>query len=851
MPVYSASAQAALLKAVNRVFHLDRTADSLDELADGIILAYVLHELDSEFNPSDLDTTSGTSRYLTNKRNIQTVYKGLFRFIRRQVPELGCQAKKVDYHAIAENPEPQGISQLLAVMISAAAMGPDNQRYVPRIQNGLDRDTQAEIMQIIRTVQQDINASRGDEDLDEAIDAVMEARDVDLLVEEQNASLRQQLDMTKKNLSDYITRLEYLQQSHEELKYEKEKNDRELEVLRKATQDGANSAESIKVLEAQVHEQMEIIARNEEAIRQHDKIRSQLESEVQKLTQKSMQADELRDQVMELKHKAEEFEKKANTADRYKQKLESQQHLNKEVQNLQYERAELQEQLRAVTYDREKDDRTRKAEDELTKMITQSEQHLWDERNQKTQLMKDNASLEEELARLKNQRNHDEHFIQDLQEQLEQGNTSQSAAGTATSTFNLEDELNDASNDDGQINLPLELSRLKAENEMLRSTVGSSGDNAALRKELDDQKRQQNRIQHNFNDIFEKHAVAQDQIEALVNHMTGEGLVNALNEIGANGGLHILTGPYYRTQAFINLRTEHLQSSFELEQSQKQNKDLQALVADQNRELLAARTQLSGLDKGGVEALNDFRNARQLIDESFKAQLESLQEEYKFVVNESDAQKSQLIEALIAKDKFRKKLEEDKDSQDVTTLVSTDPDFVEANKKTSEKVEKLRARLVELKEVSPLARVLAGEKSDDQESGCDELNDQESSEDEGSYASSESEVWPVALSQDGSENPALFVDAETSECFLAEEERSEYFAADDERPDSFAMAEVGMELPAAPPRAIASCLVVRQARPTSSPPASLRTPDWAPGKGHKLRTKWNKLFSFRPWVHAG
>lgn len=409
-------------------------------------------------------------------------------------------------------------------MVSAAAMGPDNQKYVPRIQNGLDRETQAEIMQIIRAMQQDIANSKDDNDLDEALDAVMEARDIDLLVEEQNAALRQQLDMAKKTLSDYITRLEHLQQSHEELKYEKEKNDRELEVLKKATQDGANSTETIRLLEAQVHEQMEIITKNEEVMRNQDKNKAHLEAEVQRLSQKNIQAEELRDQATEWKHKAEEFEKKANTAERYKQKLESQQHLVRDVQNLQYERAELQEQLRSLTDDRERGDRMRKAEDELTKMITQSEQHLWDERSQKAQLIRDVATLEEELLRLKSQRTHDEHFIQDLQEQLQHGGAmgSQPGLDTSAAAINLEDELNSAATEEGQANLPLEISRLKAENDMLRKTVGPTGDISVLRRDLEDQRRQRDRLQQSFNEMFERHTLAKDEVDALASNLTDE-----------------------------------------------------------------------------------------------------------------------------------------------------------------------------------------------------------------------------------------------------------------------------------------------------------------------------------------
>ncbi|PHH76997.1 hypothetical protein CDD80_1019 [Ophiocordyceps camponoti-rufipedis] len=706
MPPYSHRAQVALLNAVNRVFDLDRAAESLDDLTDGITLAHVLHELDAEFDPSHLESNSGSSKYLTNKRNVQAVYKGLFRFIRRQVPELGCQAKKFDYHAVAEKPEAQGISQILAVMVAAAALGPANGKYVPRIQNGLDRDGQAEIMQIIRAMQADGANYKDDEDLEEALDAVMEARDMDLLVEEQNAALRHQLDSTRKNLSDYITRLEHLQQSHDELKYEKEKNDRELEILRKATKDGANSAEAIKLLEAQVHEQMEIIARNEEAIRNHDRIKSHLETEVQKLTQKSMQADELRDQVIEWRHKAEELEKKANTADRFKQKLEAQQGLAKEVQNLQYERAELQEQLRTMVMDQEKSLRTRKAEDELTKMITQSEQHLWDERNQKNQLLKDFTALEEDLGRLKAQRAHDERFIQDLQEQLQQGGAGSSqgeSLGALPATSSLEDELNSAAVDEWQPNMSLEMSRLKAENDLLRRNLSSTGD----RREVEEGRLRQERIQQNYNDMFEKNTLAQEQIRALMSDPNSQ-------------------------SASQMLRSQLLQVQSELEDVNKRYRELQSKTADVERELTSAKGQLSAAEKGGIDAIQELKSTDVLISESLKKELERLREEYRLLVGERDAQKSQLIEALLAKDKFRKEAEEAKELHDASAAGASGAETSETAKLV-EKIEKLRARLKERKQQleqseedkldlqTKLTAARAGEDSDSQRASLKQI----------------------------------------------------------------------------------------------------------------------------------
>lgn len=706
IPSFSYSAQAALLKSANKLFQLRRPVDSLDELASGVTLGHILHELDPEFDPSALETSQGTSKYLTNKRSIQAVYKGLFRFIRRQIPSLGYQAKKVDYHAIAENPDAQGLSQLLAVMVAVAALGPNNQQYIPRIRN-LDLDSQNEIMQILRVIQEEMSASQDDDDLEEAMESVMEARDMDLLVEEQNAALREQLETTKKTLSDYLTRLEHLQMSHEELRFEKEKNDREIEILRKATRDGANSAETVKLLEARVHEQMDIIARNEETIRHYEKIKSQLELEVERLTQKANLADELRDQVTEYKHRAEELEKKANTAERFKQKLESQQHLVKEVQNLSYERAELQEQLRALMEDQERHSRTRKAEDELTKMITQSEQHLWDERSQKNQLFQDVTRLQEELLRLQGQRAHDESVIQSLQEQLQEGGiigTSDDQFGGDAGISNLEDELLNATNDDAapppKPNQSLELSRLKAENELLRKTMGS-----AARRELEAEKDKNERLIKNYNDIFEQHALAQNQIEILMGNMSGEELVKTVDQIMREAPFSSLTSVYYRTTAFQNIRQHNVKIESELEAARKRIAELENQNADQARELLIVKTDLSAVDKDAVDALNELKSTDNLVAESLQSELDRLRAKHTAVIEERDIHKSQLVEALLAKDSLSKAAAQE--GKIIPDSLAQDPDVVEGRKNQSEKIEKLRERLKERNEVCALDLISA------------------------------------------------------------------------------------------------------------------------------------------------
>jgi protein HOOK3 len=357
MPAYNHSAQVALLKAVGIFSNpsepslkaIERTPENVEELTNGLLLGRILHQLDPDFDLAALETQSDRPKYLSNKHNIQAVYKGLFRFVRRQVPELSCQAKSFDLNAISPSSEQQGSGaqrhpslvpscfHMLAVMVTAAALGPDRATYVPQMSDqSFTTDTQAEIMRIICNMEDDNKNSKDDELSEEDIDNFIGERNIDLLVEEQNATLRHELDVARKNLSDYITRLEHLQMSHDSLKIEKEKNDRELEDLKAEFGDDDDKDLSMKALQRQVNEQMDIIATGEQTIREYQIRIRQLESDVIKWEQKGREAEALRDQVAEWKHTAEEFEKRANTADRYKQKLEAQQEMVRELHNVQY-----------------------------------------------------------------------------------------------------------------------------------------------------------------------------------------------------------------------------------------------------------------------------------------------------------------------------------------------------------------------------------------------------------------------------------------------------------------------------------------------------------------------------------
>lgn len=171
----------------------------------------------------------------------------------------------------------------------------------------------------------------------------------------------------------------------------------------------------------------------------------------------------------------------------------------------------------------------------------------------------------------------------------------------------------------------------------------------------------------------------------------------------------MLTCCHNSSQAFINLRTQLVQSQSSLEETVKRSTDLQTRVADMERELISARAQASAAQKGGTAAIDELKSTDKLISESLKAELDRLRDEFSFVVSERDAQKSQLIEALLAKDKLRKEIEEGKELHDTSAVPTetADADMSEAAKKSGEKIEKLRARLKERKQVSCRRAVLS------------------------------------------------------------------------------------------------------------------------------------------------
>ncbi|OHW97150.1 microtubule binding protein [Colletotrichum incanum] len=645
---YSEGAQAALVQWAN-TFPLDKKADSISDFLDGHLLSQVLQDLDPSF---DSNTSEG---------ELYDVYKGITRLVYRECPGLIRQTKLADIRPRAREAQPEAISKLLAVLFAIAMLGSNNERYVMRITRDITDKTN--LMQLQR-VTQDMKAAMDEaeaQDLEEASEVGHESHDADLAMEADNIRLRSDLDKKGKLLADMETRLGHLQESYDDLKEEVVRKGRELEAFHSA-QDGAGK-EVIRSLELKLREQDELIA-NQEAQAEDDRItKERLMSEVSALKVKTQKLETLDDEVKELRFKNEELSRKANMVERYKQKLEAQSTLSKEMDNLLYEKEQMQRDL--IEYEKvlKRNQALEQTNEQYASKLRDYELQYVELDAQRRALHDDTQQLRARLATLDAQRLSDERLISELQEQINSGSQPALSPDAGTAGFSLEEELEGAGGSTAP-NPALEISRLKAENNLLRSGMGSASENARLRQELEEERRQRERIQGTYNDTFEKHQLAEAQISALI-ESSGE------NEVLAN------------------LRIQIAQKTHELESEKRRLNEVQAQLADKDRELLSARTDLSAVAKDSVEALEELKSTDQLISGSIREELEAARQQLKNLGTDLEEQRSSLINALLEKDKLRKDLDEAKEGR------QDGAEPTEVVQKLQDKVEKLRVRLKE------------------------------------------------------------------------------------------------------------------------------------------------------------
>ncbi|KAL2018533.1 hypothetical protein VTK56DRAFT_745 [Thermocarpiscus australiensis] len=669
MAQYSPLTQAALLKWVN-TFETRRKAETLQDLRDGVILGQILEQmLAPEFHSSSL--ISNPANDDESKQNLETVYRGLARFLRTDNPLLAPSPS--EFRAIADNPTDNAMCEFLSAFLTAACLGSLSRTYVPKVMQ-LDKPTQGEIAKIINQKNQ-LKSDREEQEKDdpqevEADVDIRAVRDPELMAEELD-QMKDKVEILKKQNADLQSRLDKLLDTREAMLHDLRLAQDELTTLKRARDSDATTA--IRDLRNEIREKMTEIDRLEDLLEKETFRANRLEKENESLRVKAERLKDLEDKVTVLEHETKQQQQMIKGLENYKKKAQDLTAIQQRNRALDEQILQLEQELRNHEEIKAQNRKLQKEIEEKVRVLTNNEQEIIYTLQSKNVLQDANEELKRRIEYLESKRQLDESTIRELQEQLQLADIPQSGSdspGASTAKFNLEQELETTA--DPAVALRLEIQRLKAENGLLRNNMTVASENERLRSELESASQKVEHYRIKCTEAMEKHAVAQEQLNALASNATGDG-----------------------DAAFINLRRELLDTTLEVEKLRKRIQELERNAADRERELLQVKADLEAIGQEQTSALAALKSSDELISESLRTELEATRKQLSQKAFELDEMKEQLMGALVSKDKIQKKLD---DALAAAPLAngqqqSVKDEGTKGRKEEAEKIEKLKAAL--------------------------------------------------------------------------------------------------------------------------------------------------------------
>lgn len=346
-------------------------------------------------------------------------------------------------------------------------------------------------------------------------------QDLDLAFEEEHATLVSEHETLKKKHADFISRFERLQQHHDDLLEHSNKADDKLKAYENP-EDG-DQADYIRGLTSRIQEQEDLIASQENQVESDRVARERLSKELVTLRPSAQRLVEVEDQVKELQTANAALSRKANTVEHYQKKVE-------QLNNVEKENAYLRQRVDTLEgnqkdYDRvyEENARVKQTIGEYQQRFNSYELNFVELSTQKRHIEEKLRLKDDQVEVLTARQQHDEKFIDQLQEQMKISYTAEpqspGSPSAKPSGTNLGDELERS--EDPTPNLMLEISRLKAENQLLKSNT--AGATTAI--DVEEAERVRKRLQENLRDITEKYTLGQEQLSAMISESENEKLV--------------------------------------------------------------------------------------------------------------------------------------------------------------------------------------------------------------------------------------------------------------------------------------------------------------------------------------
>lgn len=559
--------------------------------------------------------------------------------------------------------------QLVPFILVAAASGSKRAQYVATITQ-MEKDTQASIMTIIQQVSDtlsklDDTKLTKTQKLDEIKDfqetgksaffepptsqvgdmeMELEVRYVTLLKEKRQ--IETENERIRNHLADMTTRHEYLSENNDHLQAQlTEAQDR----LREAQRDSEQS-HVIRRLEDKLQEAEDLIASQEAQIEQDREAKLRMRRDLDSNKDAASRLIELEDELRELRAENLELTKKANTVERYRQKLESQKAAEASLKNAEYENEQLRAQIRDFDSVMQKKEQLEREKRRFQDQIEAIEQEIFTGTLQRKTLEEDNERLEHEMEIMREKLAHDEQLLQDLREDGFRATPSPSPKiGGGTLGDELEEEHQ-------QTQATVEVSRLRAENQILKQSSWNNQELLAMRTELEEKESLRKTIELKYRDAFEKEAIAQSQLRLMMS-LVGDN--TKFVELAMTvGKLSLLTPESYRHRAFVELREAHDKMTEDFTSLNKKHDALTAEHENVKRNVLQVESDLSMVGKDELDQLEVFKSTQESLTKSFEAELTTLEAKMKALTTDFDLQNSHLKESLLTNSKLRNMLEE-------------------------------------------------------------------------------------------------------------------------------------------------------------------------------------------------
>ncbi|KAJ5092694.1 hypothetical protein N7456_008555 [Penicillium angulare] len=411
-----------LLEWINS-FSLGKTLRATDELTDGIILWEILQDIDPQYFLDEIPERNPDNHWVAKWQNLKHIHKLLLSYIRHQNDETlpsGLDPSP-DLEAVAEKASSKETNKLVKLLLIAAISSPNAETYVQTLQ-GLSTSTQEGLKDIIE------EAHNGQHEPMDAADELREDLaknppvDLELQFEErvgkvlaENDRLSHEKKELEKALEDLHNRLARLQENNDTLQNRLASTEDRLVTLKSGKGDLGFNA---KALESKTRQQDDLIASQEAKLSAAQDEVDSLRMTVESLKVKNQRYQKLQDDYDELRTDRDQLARKANAAEKYRQKLQASQDFEKENQTLKNQITDLQQQLKETDSQQRWTSERDVELEEYRKLLPRIEQECSEIQNLKKQLEFNNHALTERLQGADEQHERDDALISELRERL-------------------------------------------------------------------------------------------------------------------------------------------------------------------------------------------------------------------------------------------------------------------------------------------------------------------------------------------------------------------------------------------------------------------------------------------------